>query len=105
MRGSIRYLGVMRGEGSLACGDELIGRAEYEIEGFQTQVGEVVGSGEIRMEAGGLEKALGRRDLRLTTDEGRVLEVRFSRGLRDAGITAAHADVGGDLPPPDQWTR
>jgi hypothetical protein len=105
MRGSIRYLGVMRGQGSLACGDESVGRAEYEIEGFQTHLGEVVGSGEIRMEARQLDKAVGRRDLRLTTDEGRVLEVRFSSRRRDAGTTAAHADIGGDLPPAVQWNR
>ena len=82
-----------------------MGRAEYEIEGFQTRVGEVVGSGEIRMAAAQLDQAFGRKDLRLTTDEGRVLEVRFSGRRNDSATTAAHADIGGDLPTADQWRR
>jgi hypothetical protein len=105
VRGSIRYLGVMRGEGSLACRGEPMGRARYEIEGYQTRVGEVVGSGEIRMDAGALESAFGRRDLQLTTDDGRVLEVRFSGRRSDPGASVAHADIAGDLPAADQWHR
>jgi hypothetical protein len=101
----MRYLGVMRGGGSLACGAEPLGRVEYEIEGFLTRPGEVVGSGEIRMAPAELDNAFGRRDLRLTTDEGRVLELRFSGRRSDAGSAAAHADIGGDLPPPSQWRR
>ncbi|MBV8191146.1 MAG: hypothetical protein JOY64_28080 [Alphaproteobacteria bacterium] len=101
----MRYLGVMRGEGHLACGGEPIGRAAYEIDGFQTRGGDVVGSGEIRMDAWELHRALGRKELSLTTDEGRVLEVRFSSRRSDGRTTAAHADIGGDLPPVEQWTR
>jgi hypothetical protein len=95
----------MRGGGSLACDGQSLGRVEYEIEGFLKGPGEVVGSGEIRMAQAQLGKAFGRRDLRLTTDEGRVLEVRFSGSRRDVRTTAAHADIGGELPSADKWTR
>jgi hypothetical protein len=105
MRTITRYLGVMRGGGSLACDGQSLGRVEYEIEGFLKGPGEVVGSGEIRMAQAQLDNAFGRKNLRLTTDEGRVLEVRFSSRRRDAGSTAAHADIGGDLPPAAQWSR
>jgi hypothetical protein len=105
MRGSLRHLGAMRGSGSLTCGGQSLGRVEYEIDGFMTGPGEVVGSGEIRMAPGELDHAFGRRDLRLTTDEGRVLEVRFSGRRNDAGSAAAHADFGGDLPLASQWRR
>jgi hypothetical protein len=105
MKTTMRYLGVMRGTGSLACEGEPMGRVEYEIDGFQTRPGEIVGSGEIRMAPTDLNNAFGRRNLQLTTDQGRVLEVRFSGKRSDGASTAAHADVGGDLPPADQWRR
>ena len=44
MRTITRYLGVMRGGGSLACDGQSLGRVEYEIEGFLKGPGEVVGS-------------------------------------------------------------
>ena len=34
MKGSMRYLGVMRGSGSMACLGESMGRADYDIDGF-----------------------------------------------------------------------
>ena len=105
MRSTMRYLGVMRGSGALACEGEPLGRVEYEIDGFLTRPGEIVGSGEIRMAPGELDNAFGRRNLRLTTDQGRVLEVRFSGKRHDAGAAAAHADIGGDLPPVSEWQR
>jgi hypothetical protein len=105
MRNITRYLGVMRGGGSLACDGQALGRVEYEIEGFLKGAGEIVASGEIRMVPAQLDEAFGRRDLRLTTDEGRVLGVRFSGRRRDIGTMAAHVDIEGDLPPADQWTR
>jgi hypothetical protein len=52
-----------------------------------------------------LDMAFGRRDLQLTTDEGRVLAVRFSGKRADPTSPAAHADIGGDLPPAPEWRR
>lgn len=101
----MRYLGVMRGSGSMSCGGEPMGRADYDIDGFLTQPGEIVGSGEICMAPDDLGRAFGRTNLRLTTDEGRVLEVRFSGKRLDSTSTAAHADITGDLPPVSQWRR
>lgn len=41
-RGYMRHLGVLRGSGTLRCGDVVLGPAAYEIDGFCTKPGEVV---------------------------------------------------------------
>jgi len=105
VRGSMQYLGVLRGSGTLACGDEAMGPAEFEIDGFRTLPGEVVGSGEIRMAPADLDRAFGRTGLQLTTDDGQVLEVRFSGKRLDSSQGAAHADISGGLPPAAKWKR
>jgi len=105
MRGSMRFLGVLRGSGSMACLGRPMGRADYEIEGFLTRPGEIVGSGEIRMAPEDLNLVFGRADLQLTINDGRILGVRFSAKRLDPGSDAAHADIGGDLPPASQWRR
>lgn len=105
MRGSMQYLGVLRGSGMLACGGEPIGRADYDIDGFLTRPGEVVGSGEIRMQPAELESAFGRTGLQLTTDDGRTFDVRFSGKRLAASEGAAHADITAGLPPPKEWRR
>ena len=105
VRGSMRYLGVLRGSGMLASGDEPMGRAEFDIDGFRTQPGDVVGSGEIRMSPVDLDRAFGRTSLQLTTDDGRVLELRFSGKRLDASQGAAHADIASGLPPAAKWKR
>lgn len=102
---TIRYLGVIRGSGVLAYGKETIGRVDYDIDGFLTRPGEVVASGEVRMSSSMLESAFGRTDLVLTTDDGRTLSVRFSGKRHDATSRAAHADITGGLPLPDEWRR
>ncbi len=104
-RGHMRHLGVLRGSGTLRCGDVVLGSAAYEIDGFCTKPGEVVGSGEIRMAPAELSDAIGRRDLELTTEDGRVLSVRFSGGRFDARVGAAHADILAGLPAEDDWRR
>lgn len=101
----MRYLGVLRGSGTLACGDETMGRADFDIDGFLTRPGEVVGSGEIRMSPADLNGAFGRTNLLLTTDDGRVLNVRFSGKRVDPSDGAAHADISGGLPPAAEWQR
>jgi hypothetical protein len=101
----MQYLGVMRGSGVLACGEEQMGRADYDIDGFLTRPGEVVGSGEIRMSPEALNHAFGRLALRLTTDDGRVLDVRFSGKRLDPASDAAHADISGQLPAATEWRR
>lgn len=104
-RGSIQFLGRLTGAGALTCDGEAMGRATFEIDGFRTRTGEVVGSGEIRMDPAELDHAFGRTNLTLTTDEGRVLAVRFSGKRHNASENAAHADITGDLPAAKHWRR
>jgi hypothetical protein len=101
----MRHLGVMRGAGTLDSSGEVIGRADFELDGYLVGPGEVVASGEIRMAADALTNAFGRRDLSLRTDDGRVLAIRFSGKRRGAPDTAAHADVHGGLPLEKEWRR
>ena len=101
----MQYLGVLRGSGVLACGEEEMGRADYDIDGFLTRPGEVVGSGESRMSPEALNNAFGRQALRLTTDDGRILDVRFSGKRLDPASDAAHADISGQLPAASEWRR
>ena len=101
----MQYRGVMRGGGMLACGEDQMGRADYDIDGFLTRPGEVMGSGEIRMSPEALNNAFGRQGLQLTTDDGRVLGVRFSGKRTDPASDAAHADFTGQLPAAAEWRR
>jgi hypothetical protein len=104
-RGSIQFLGRLSGAGTLTCDGEAMGRATFEIDGFRTRTGEILGSGEVRMTPAELDRAFGRTNLTLTTDEGRVLAVRFSGTRHNATASAAHADITGDLPAAKQWRR
>ena len=101
----MQYLGPLRGSGLLSCGTGQIGRANFELDAYLTRPGEVVASGEIRMQAEALNDAFGRRDLHLLTDEGRTLTIRFSGKRLNPSSDAAHVDVGGELPPPNTWRR
>ena len=105
MRSVMRHLGVLRGSGTLRCGGAVLGAASYDIDGFCMKPGEVVGSGEISMDPAELANAVGRRDLELTTDDGRVLALRFSGSRHDTRRGAAHADIMGGLPAEDDWQR
>lgn len=101
----MKYLGVLRGNGTLSMADAVLGAAAYDIEGYQLQQGEVVGAGELRMTPQELANAFGRRGLRLTTDDGRVLSVRFSARKLPSDSDTAHAEFGGDLPVATAWSR
>ena len=76
--GATKFLGRLRGNGTLVCGDETIGAADYDLDGYTTRPGEVVASGELRMPAADLQRSFGRRDLRLLTSDGKVFHLRFS---------------------------
>jgi hypothetical protein len=105
LRGSMRHLGTLRGRGTLSCDGIVLGAADYEIDGFCTRPGEVVGSGEITMAPAELANAFGRRDLELATEDGMVLSLRFSGGRLGSRAAAAHADITGGLPAEDAWRR
>jgi hypothetical protein len=103
----MQFLGVMRGHGMLTSSNDGqdYGPAEYDIDGFRTQTGEVMASGELRLPSERLAQAFGRNDLRLRTEDGSELTLRFSgKQVRD-GADAAHIDVTGGLPPLKKWRR
>jgi len=99
----MKFLGKLRGNGTLICGEGQIGAADYELDGYTTRPGEVVASGELRMPAAELRRAHGRHDLQLYTADGHVLRLRFSGRLSDNGGGAAHIDVTEGLPPAAKW--
>ena len=105
LRGKMRYLGRLSGNGTLSSNGVVLGTAGYEIDGFCTKPGEVTGSGEIRMAPAELDDAFGRQNLELTTGEGRILQLRFSGNRRDPKAGAAHADITGGLPGENEWRR
>jgi hypothetical protein len=101
----MRYLGPLRGTGTLTSDSGPLGQVSYELDGYLTQPGEVVASGEIHMNADALNAAFNRRDLSLKTDDGRTLGIRFSGKRTSSTSDVAHADVRGGLPETKEWTR
>ena len=101
----MRYLGVLRGTGTLVGETGPLGRVDYEFDGYLMRPGEVVASGEIHMKADELNEAFGRRDLGLQTDDGRTLGVRFSGKRLSQTSVVAHADIRGGLPDAKDWRR
>lgn len=101
----MRYLGALRGAGTLFGENDPLGRADYELDGYVVRPGEVKASGEIRMNAEILEAASGRQDLSLKTDDGRTLLIRFSGKRPKAASDYAHVDVHGGLPDAPKWKR
>jgi hypothetical protein len=99
----VRYLGVLRGAGDLLGEAGPIGRIDYDLDGYLMKPGEVVASGEVRMDAGQLNDVFGRRDLRLRTDDGRLLQIHFSGKRISSTTTAAHVDIRSGLPDAKDW--
>ncbi len=106
LRMSMHYLGVIRGTGWLAGSDGnafAFGSADYDLDGYLMPNGKVVASGELRMPFEVLSLAIGRNDLRLFTEDGGVLKVRFSSTRHKPHEQAAHIDVTDGLPLAKQW--
>jgi hypothetical protein len=100
----MRYLGGISGIGMLMCKGAEIAPASYDFEGFSRKKGEVTGSGEIKLDDTYLKALFGRSDVRLRTEDGRLLDLIFSdKALREPGV--AHVDLAGDLPPAKDWRR
>lgn len=97
------YLGGLRGAGILTCGDQTVARVDYEFDGFLLKSGQVTGCGEIRMPPEILRQVFGRNDVRLLTDDGRHLSLRFSEKRLHTASDAAHVDVAGELPSQSEW--
>lgn len=101
----MKYLGALRGSGTLVSPEETLGAATYEIDGYQLKPGEIAASGELRMAPKDLARAFGLRHLRLRTEDGRELTVRFTARKLATTSGEAHADFGGELPAAADWGR
>jgi hypothetical protein len=99
----MRFLGKLRGTGTLASADGAIGPADYELDGYAMRPGAVVASGELRMPSAALARAFDRRGLRLVTADGRTLPLRFTGKPSDRGGDAAHIDISEGLPTETEW--
>jgi hypothetical protein len=99
----MRYLGGLRGAGTLRCGGQVLASADYELDGYLVPPAGVSGSGEIRTAPEILRRVFGRRDLELVTADGRALRFRFTEKKLLAGDDAAHVDVTAGLPEAKEW--
>jgi len=100
----MRYLGGISGRGALMSNGIKIGRASYDFEGFfQDPIG-VTSCGEVRLAFPALKTVFGRADVQLLTDDGHLLDLRFSYREFPSTTGAAHVEVTGDLPgAPQNW--
>jgi hypothetical protein len=105
---AMRYLGALRGEGTLCIGAEsqpqVLGPAEYDLDGYLVPPGGVAASGELRSAPEILRKVFGRRDLRLVTADGRSLGFRFTEKKLGGDGDAAHIDLTAGLPTAKEWS-
>jgi hypothetical protein len=99
----MRYLGGLRGAGTLRCGGETLAPADYDLDGYLVPPAAVAGSGEIRTAPEVLRRVFGRKDLQLVMADGRSLSFRFSEKKLSAGDEAAHVDVTAGLPEAEEW--
>jgi hypothetical protein len=83
----------------LKCNGEEIARASYDIDGFFKKSVGVTSCGEIRASAAALKGVFGRKDVQLLTDDGLLLDLRFSEKALLPASEVAHVDVTGELPP------
>jgi hypothetical protein len=99
-----RYLGRIAGAGSVRIDGEAVARADYEFDGFAAPHGGTMGSGEITLAPSDLEAVFGRLGVQLLTDDGRLLDLKFSEKTLAPATDVAHVDVSGDLPrSPAEW--
>ena len=101
---AMRYLGGLRGAGTLTLGGETLGQVDYELDAYATPpTGGVAASGEIHTEPAVLRQVFGRRDLKLVTENGRELGLRFSDKKLAGEGDAAHVDITSGLPDAKNW--
>jgi hypothetical protein len=100
----VGYLGRIAGTGSVRIGSETVARVAYDFDSFAAPRGGVVGSGEVTLAPFDLEAVFGSIGVQLLTDDGRLLDLKFSEKELRPGVDAAHVDVTGDLPrSPAEW--
>ncbi|MFZ0557886.1 MAG: hypothetical protein WAN31_03185 [Methylovirgula sp.] len=101
----MQYLGGISGNGVLVCDGKDVAAAYYDFDGFLRPSKEVVSCGEIRLTARTLKEVFGRGNVQIRTDDGRLLNLRFSEKTLNSAADAASVDVSGDLPAPPHWRR
>lgn len=94
----MQYLGRIAGSGQLMRDGESIARASYEFEGYMRPRGIVVGSGEINLAPAALKSVFGRPRVQLRTDDGRLLDLRFTDKELRLANGVAEVEVSGELP-------
>jgi hypothetical protein len=94
----MQYLGRIAGSGLVTRDGETVARASYEFEGFMRPRGIVVGSGEISLSPSDLKAVFGRPRVQLRTDDGRLLDLRFSEKELRLANGVAEVEVTGELP-------
>jgi hypothetical protein len=100
----MRYLGHISGKGVLKWKGQDVGPAAFDFDGFFKNPFGVMCSGEIRLLPPALRAVFGHRGVQLLTDEGRLLDIRFSGKELPSESDSAHVDVTGDLPKtPRTW--
>jgi hypothetical protein len=92
------YLGGISGTGTLRCDGKEVARASYDLDGFYRKGLGVIGSGEIHGSPAALQEVFGRKGVQLITDEGRLLDLRFSERNLPSTSDVTHVDVTGQLP-------
>jgi hypothetical protein len=101
----MRFLGKMRGSGTVANASGPIGSADFELDGYVVRPGAIVASGELRMASAELELAQGGGQVRLTTAAGSTFGLRFTGKPSDRGGDAAHIEISEGLPEEKEWQR
>jgi hypothetical protein len=101
----MRFLGKLRGSGTVASVDGPIGPADYELDGYVIRPGAIVASGELRMASAALARAHSDRAVRLVTADGGTFPLRFTGKPSDRGGDAAHVEINEGLPEEKEWRR
>lgn len=101
----MRFLGKMRGSGTVAGVDGTIGPADYELDGYVISPGAIVASGELRMAAAALARAHDGEGIRLVMADGATFALRFTGKPADRGGEAAHVEISEGLPEEREWRR
>src|SRR5579863_1339281 len=78
----MHYLGGFTGSGMLMCDGENIARVSYDFDSFRRPSTEIVGNGEIAFAVSALKDVFG-RDVQIQTDDGRLLNLKFSEKTMD----------------------
>jgi hypothetical protein len=99
----MRYLGRVSGQGIVMCDGKSVARASFDFDGYLQPQQKVTSCGEIRLAASVLKDVFGRLDVQLRTDDGRLLDLRFSEKKLLAAAESAHVDVSGELPVLQDW--